>query len=120
MKNTRDQSLEQQEFLPLFTRRTLIVGIGVLTALFALLLADIFFLQYPLVTQTGDASLQRWIGPGTVKIAGFLLGLLFGGCYLAVAIGGTGEEEPARAWKMGAVAGGGAGAIVILLYTLTA
>jgi hypothetical protein len=115
MKNTRDQSPEQQGILTLFTRRTLMVGIGILTVLFALLLADIFFLQYPSVSQTGDANLQRWIGPGTVKIAGILPGLLFGGCYLAVAIGGTGEEEPARARKLGAGAGGGAGAIVILL-----
>lgn len=115
----KDQSLAQQGFLPRFTRHTLMLGIGSVTLLFALLLADFFYVQYPLVTQTGDANLQRWIGPDTVKIVGILLGLLFGGCYLAVAIGGTREEETVRAWKLGAVAGGGAGVIVLLLYAFT-
>lgn len=119
MKNTLDQSLEQQDFLPLLTRRTLMVGIGMLTVLFVLLLADIFYVQFPMVTRTGDANLQRWIGPDTVRLVGLLIGLLFGGCYLAVAIRGTRQRETARAWKLGAVAGGGAGVMVLLLYGLT-
>jgi hypothetical protein len=119
MKLTRDRSLEQQKFLPFLTRHTLIVAIGTLTVLSALILADIFYLQYPLVTQTGDANLQRWIGPGAVKIVGILLGLLFGGCYLAVAIRGTREVATAWTWKLGAVAGVGLGMVVLLLYAIT-
>lgn len=115
----KDQSSGHQHFLPRFTRQTFMLGIGIATLLFALLLTDIFYVQYPFVTQTGDANLQRWIGSDTVKIVGILLGLLFGGCYLVAALGGTREEETARAWKLGTCAGVGAGAIVLLLYVIT-
>jgi hypothetical protein len=115
----KDQSSGRQHVLPRFIRQTFMLGIGITTLLFALLLTDIFYVQYPFVTQTGDANLQRWIGSDTVKIVGILLGLLFGGCYLLAALGGTREEETTRAWKLGAGAGVGAGAIVLLLYMIT-
>ena len=70
MKNTGNQLLEQQEFLPFLTRRTLIGGIGIVTVLFALLLADIFYVQYPLVTHLGFAANIFLLLP--------LLGLLLG------------------------------------------
>ncbi|HEY0753007.1 MAG TPA: hypothetical protein VGD98_03445 [Ktedonobacteraceae bacterium] len=119
MKNVLAQSSEQQGFPHLLARRLLIVGISIVTVLFVLLLADALYVQFPLVTSTGDAQLQRWIGPDAVKVVALLLGLLFGVCYLVVAIRGTRAQESARAWQWGALAGGGAGVIVLLLYLIT-
>lgn len=119
MKNVLDQSFEPHGLPHLFSRRILIAGISIVTVLLVLLLVDIFYVQFPLVTRTGDANLQKWIGPDAVKIAGILLGLLFGACYLVVAIASTRERETAQALKLGAGAGGSAGVIVLLLYMLT-
>lgn len=119
MKNALDHSLEQQDFPSPFSRHILMGAISIVTVLFVLLLADIFYFQFPLVVRTGDANLQKWIGPDAVRIAGILLGLLFGACYLVAAIAGTRERETERAWKLGAGAGGSAGGIVLLLYLVT-
>ena len=111
--------LEVEGSSSLLPRRLLMWGISLVTLLLVLLLVDIFYVQFSLVTRTGDAQLQRWIGPDAVKVAGILLGLLFGTCYLVVASSGTRERETARAWQLGAVAGAGAGGVVLLLYLFT-
>jgi hypothetical protein len=119
MKNALDQSFKQHDFPHLFSRRILMTGLSIATILFVLFLIDIFYIQFPLLTRTGDAQLQRWIGPDAVKIAGILIGLLFGICYLLVAIRGTRERETAGAWKLGASMGGAAGIVVLLLFMIT-
>jgi hypothetical protein len=119
MKNALDYPPGQKEYPPLLSHRILIAAISSLTILFVLLLADTFYVQFPLVVRTGDANLQKWIGPDAVKIAGILLGLLFGLSYLIVAVVGTRGHQLMHAWKLGAGLGGCAGVIVFLLYLIT-
>jgi hypothetical protein len=119
MKNALDHPPGQKEFPPLLSHRILIATISIMTMIMVFLLADIFYVQFPLVIRTGDANLQRWIGPDAVRITGILLGLLFGASYLATAIVGTRGYEHVRAWKMGAAVGGFAGVIVFLMYLIT-
>jgi hypothetical protein len=97
--------------------RRLVIGgtAGGVLALIILVVDDLF-IQFPMVMTTGDAHLQRWIGPDAARLSFLALALAIGGGYIWVALQGTREPAMRLSWLRGAVTGAGAGLVIALLY----
>jgi len=103
-------------------RTIVIVAVTALSAVFFLLLAYMMFVGFPAITQTGDAHLQRWLGPDMARWGYLALGLLVAGAYGTVAIGGNLDSGQAssRSVLAGAAVGVASGLVsVVVLATAT-
>jgi hypothetical protein len=106
-------------------RRALVVAVTALSAVFFLLLVYTMFVGFPSITHTGDAHLQRWLGPDAARWGYLALGLLVAGAYGMVAIGGNldGGQASSRSVLAGAAVGVISGLVavgVLAAVTLTA
>src|SRR5215467_8073529 len=95
---------------------TLCGAVCILVALVAIAL----FLQFPMVMTTGDAHLQRWIGPDAARLSFLALAVAVGVGAIWAAIRGTHEPATRPAWLLGAVGGAGVGLVAALLYVIMA
>jgi hypothetical protein len=69
---------------------------------------------------TGDAHLQRWIGPDAARASFLALAVAVGAGAIWVAVRSTNDPTTRPAWLLGAVAGAGVGLIVAMLYLIMA
>jgi hypothetical protein len=93
------------------------VAVGSLSgAVFILvaLVAVALFVQFPMVMTTGDAHLQRWIGPDAARLSFLALAVAVGVGAIWVAIRGTHDAATRPAWLLGAVGGAGVGLVAAL------
>jgi len=95
-------------------------AIAALSLSFVLLLAYAMFIGFPDITQTGDANLERWVGPDWARWGYLALGLVMAGAYVMVAIAGNRDagEPRSRAVLIGAAAGAMAGLVAIAVLAL--
>jgi hypothetical protein len=99
------------------------VAVGSLSgAVFILvaLVAVALFVQFPMVMTTGDAHLQRWIGPDGARLSFLALAVAVGVGAIWVAVRGTHDAATRPAWLLGAVGGAGVGLVAALLYVIMA
>jgi hypothetical protein len=98
----------------------LTVAVAALSAAFFLLLAYTVFVGFPSITQTGDANLQRWVGPDWARWGYLALGLVVAGAYGLVAIRGNLDagHERSRSVLVGAITGGVSGLLAIAVLAL--
>jgi hypothetical protein len=73
-----------------------------------------------MVMTTGDAHLQRWIGPDAARLSFLALAVAVGAGAIWVAIRGTHDPATRPAWLLGAVGGAGVGLVAALLYVVIA
>lgn len=98
------------------------VAVGSLSgAVFILvaLVAVALFVQFPMVMTTGDAHLQRWIGPDAARLSFLALAVAVGAGAIWVAVRSTHDPATRPAWLLGAVGGAGVGLAAALLYLIT-
>jgi hypothetical protein len=99
------------------------VTVGTLSgAVFILiaLVAVALFVQFPMVMTTGDAHLQRWIGPDATRLSFLALAIAVGVGAIWVAIRGTHDPATQPAWQLGAAGGACVGLVAALLYLVMA
>jgi hypothetical protein len=73
------------------------------------------FVEFPQVMTTGDANLQRWIGPDAARLSFLGLALAVGGGASWVVWQGTRVRETGTAWWLGAATGTAAGLATAVL-----
>jgi hypothetical protein len=99
------------------------VTVGTLSGTVCILVALVaiaLFVQFPMVMTTGDARLQRWIGPDAARLSFLALAVAVGVGAIWVAIRGTHDPATRPAWLLGAVGGAGVGLVAALVYLITA
>ena len=79
-------------------RRILIAGLSGVSALLLALAVNALFVRFPMVLTTGDARLQRWIGPDGTRWAFVALTLAIGARAVVVAVRGTREPAAQPHW----------------------
>jgi hypothetical protein len=99
------------------------IAVGTLSgAVFVLvgLVATALFVEFPTVMTTGDAHLQRWIGPDAARLSFLALAIAVGVGAIWVAVRSTSDPATRPAWLLGAVGGAGVGLVTALLYLILA
>jgi hypothetical protein len=101
-------------------RRILVSGVTGASALLLALVVNALFVRFPMVLTTGDANLQRWIGPSGARWSFAALTVAIGAGAVATAVRGTRQPEARGAALLGAALGGALGLLVAALSILLA
>src|SRR5215469_15846904 len=104
----------------MLVRRVALGGLSGAMLVLVALVALALFVQFPMVMTTGDAHLQRWIGPDAARLSFFGLALVVGGGAIWVAWQGTLDVAARPAWRLGATTGGIAGLVTAVLFVVVA
>jgi hypothetical protein len=96
-------------------RRILLVGVTGGAVLLLALVIFALFVRFPMVLTTGDARLQRWLGPDGARWGYVALTLAIGAGAVAVAVRGTRDLPTRAAWLPGAALGSALGLLVLAL-----
>jgi hypothetical protein len=100
-------------------RRVLVGSLSAAVLILVGLVAIALYVRFPMVLTTGDAHLQRWIGPGAARLSFMGLAMAVGAGAIWVAWQGTHDAATRPAWLLGACAGTAAGLAAAVLYIIT-
>jgi hypothetical protein len=101
-------------------RRVLVGGLSAAVLILDGLVTVALYIRFPMVLTTGDAHLQRWIGPGAARLSFLGLAIALGAGAIWVALQGTRDPATRPAWLLGACIGAAAGLAAAVLYVIGA